>query len=32
MTNQTSNPVTLAGLGWQPFFQQQLTIDEIGEL
>ena len=32
MTTQTSNPVTLTGLGWQPFFQQQLTLDEIGVL
>lgn len=30
MKAQTSNPVTLTGLGWQPFFQQQLTLDEIG--
>ena len=32
MTTQTSNPVTLTGLGWQPFFHQQLTLDEIGVL
>jgi ribosome biogenesis GTPase len=32
MTTQTTNPVTLTGLGWQPLFQQQLTLEEIGVL
>lgn len=32
MTTEKSNPNPLTSLGWQPFFQQQLTLDEIGVL
>jgi len=32
MTSAQSNSLTLAELGWQPFFQQQLTLDELGVL
>lgn len=29
MTSQESKPPGLADLGWQPFFQQQLTLEEL---
>lgn len=32
MSSIETIPITLADLGWQPFFQQQLTLDELGVL
>ncbi len=32
MSSTETIPITLADLGWQPFFQQQLTLDELGVL
>ena len=32
MTTSQSNPISLADLGWQPFFQQQLTLEDLGVL